>query len=137
VDKWSGQDEVAKIEVKFTKMKDAKMPMPLNFAHREIELLGSDLEPTQSVVLEPIDDGRPKGGGPRLTGHKKRFMDALDEAKPMGENGANIQSVRDIFYNTLVDTNQDTKRRTWNRAFQDVSDMEIISTTETMVYDER
>lgn len=137
VDKWSGQDEVAKIEVKFTKMKDAKMPMPLNFAHREIELLGSDLEPTQSVVLEPIDDGRPKGGGPRLTGHKKRFMDALDEAKPMGENGANIQSVRDIFYNSLVDTNQDTKRRTWNRAFQDVSDMELISTTETMVYDER
>lgn len=137
VDKWSGADPIAKIEVKWTKMKDAKMADPLNFCHREVELIGADFEPTQSVVLEPIDDGRPKGGGPRLTGHKKRFMDALDEAKDMGQNGADVQKVRDIFYNSLVDGTQDTKRRTWNRAFQDVSDMELISTTETMVYDER
>ena len=136
VEKWSGADQIAKIEVKFTKMKDAKTPEPLNFAHKEIELIGADMEATQSVVLEPIDSGRPTGG-PRLTGHKKRFMDALDEAKDMGENGANVQKVRDIFYNSLVDTNQDTKRRTWNRAFQDVSDMELITSTETMVYDER
>jgi nucleotide-binding universal stress UspA family protein len=138
VDKWSGSDDpLAKIEVKFTKMKDAKLPDPMNFIHHEVELIGADLEPTQSVVLWPIDDGRPKGGGPRLTGHKKRFMDALDEAKDTGSNGAEVQKVRDTFYNSLVDTNQDTKRRTWNRAFQDVSDMELISSTETMVYDER
>ena len=138
VDKWSGSDDpLAKIEVKFTKMKDAKLPDPMNFIHHEVELIGADLEPTQSVVLWPIDDGRPKGGGPRLTGHKKRFMDALDEVKDTGSNGAEVQKVRDTFYNSLVDTNQDTKRRTWNRAFQDVSDMELISSTETMVYDER
>ena len=59
VDKWTADDPVAKIEVKFTKMKDAKIPEPLNFAHREIELIGADMEATQSIVLEVID-GRSK-----------------------------------------------------------------------------
>ena len=54
VEKWSADDEFAKIEVKFTKMKDAKIPETMNFAHHEVELIGADLEPTQSVVLEPI-----------------------------------------------------------------------------------
>ena len=137
VDKWSGDDPVAKIEVKFTKMKDAKIPEPLNFAHMEIDLVGSDMSNTQSVVLEPISDGRPKGGGPRLTGHKKRFMDALDEAKDMGSSGAELQKVRDIFYNSLVEQKDDSKRQTWKRAFQSCHDEELISATETMVYDER
>jgi len=73
VDKWSGDDPIAKIEVKFTKMKDAKTPDPLSFMHKEVDLIGADLEATQSVVLMPIDGGRPKGGE-RLTGHKKRFF---------------------------------------------------------------
>lgn len=59
VDKWTADDPVAKIEVKFTKMKDAKIPEPLNFAHREIELIGADMEATQSIVLEVIE-GRSK-----------------------------------------------------------------------------
>ena len=59
VEKWSAEDVIAKIEVKFTKMKDAKTPDMMNFAHKEVELVGSDLEPTQSVVLEPIE-GRSK-----------------------------------------------------------------------------
>lgn len=136
VEKWSKDDPIAKIEVKFTKMKDAKTPEPLNFAHREIELIGADMEATQSVVLEPIDDAR-TNGGPRLTGHKKRFMDALDEAKEMGSSGAELQKVRDIFYNSLVEQKDDSKRQTWKRAFQSCHDDGLISATETMVYDER
>ena len=136
VDKWNDQAP-AKIEVKFTKMKDAMMPEPMNFAHREIDLIGADLTETTSVVLEPIQDSKPKGKGAQLTGHKKRFMDALDAAKPLGESGANVENVRDNFYKSLVDQTGDTKRRNWNRAFQDVLDMGLISTTETMVYDER
>ena len=137
VDKWSGQDPIAKIEVKFTKMKDAKIPEPLNFAHMEIELMGADMSATQSVVLEPIDDGRPTGGGPRLTGHKKRFMDALDEAKGMGENKADLGKVREYFYSTLVDVQDESKRKIWKRAFQSVVDMGLISASETQVFDER
>ena len=136
VDKWSGDDPIAKIEVKFTKMKDAKTPQPLNFLHKEVDLIGSDLEATQSIVLVHTEDGRPKGGD-KLTGHKKRFMDALDEAKDAGSNGANVQIVRDIFYKSLVDVQDDSKRKTWTRAFQAVTDMGLISSTETMVYDER
>ena len=60
VEKWSGDDPLAKIEVIYSKMKDAKIPPPMNFAHKEIDLIGADLEPAQSVVLEPID-GRQEG----------------------------------------------------------------------------
>jgi len=64
VDKWNEEAPV-KIEVKFTKMKDAITPEPLNFMHREIELRGADLEQTSSIVLEPSMDDRPsrKSGG--------------------------------------------------------------------------
>ena len=138
VEKWSGDDPIAKIEVAFTKMKDAPQPDNLNFAHCEIELMGADMEYTQSVVLEPIDDGRPKGGnGPRLTGHKKRFMDALDEAKPLGENKADVAKVRDNFYQTLVDVQDASRRKIWTRAFQAVTDMGLISSSESLVFDER
>jgi len=57
VDKW-GDQELAKVEVKYTKMKDANIPPPMNFAHREIDLIGSDLQEAKSVVLEPIMDSR-------------------------------------------------------------------------------
>lgn len=137
VDKWFQDESIAKVEVKFTKMKDAKIPEPMNFIHKEIELMGADLEPTTSVVLEPILDTNPRHKVSKLTGHKKRFMDALAAATEGGARGANVQNVRDIFYKSLVDVKEDSKRKTWTRAFQDISDMGIISSTETMIYDER
>jgi phage/plasmid primase-like uncharacterized protein/KaiC/GvpD/RAD55 family RecA-like ATPase len=137
VDKWFQDDSIAKVEVKFTKMKDAKIPEPMNFIHKEIELTGADLEPTTSVVLEPILDTNPRHKVSKLTGNKKRFMDALEKALESGGRGANVQDVRDIFYKSLVGVKDDSKRKTWTRAFQDVSDLGLISSTETMVYNER
>ncbi len=137
VDKWFQDDSIAKVEVKFTKMKDAKIPEPMNFIHKEIALTGADLEPTTSVVLEPILDTNPRHKVSKLTGNKKRFMDALEKALEGGGSGANIEDVRDIFYNLTVGVKEDSKRKTWTRAFQDVSDMGLISSTETMIYDER
>ena len=137
VDKWFQDDSIAKVEVKFTKMKDAKIPEPMNFIHKEVDLVGADLEPTTSVVLEPILDTNPRHKVSNLTGHKKRFMDALGQALEGGGRGAELQKVRDIFYNSLVGVKEDSKRKTWTRAFQDVSDLGLISSTETMVYDER
>ena len=137
VDKWFQDDSIAKIEVKFTKMKDAKIPEPMNFIHKEIELKGADLEPTTSVVLEPILDTNPRHKVSKLTGNKKRFMDALEKALEGGGRGANIEDVRDIFYKLTVGVKDENKRKTWTRAFQDVSDMGIISSTETMIYNER
>jgi phage/plasmid primase-like uncharacterized protein/KaiC/GvpD/RAD55 family RecA-like ATPase len=137
VDKWFQDDSIAKVEVKFTKMKDAKIPEPMNFIHKEIELTGADLEPTTSVVLEPILDTNPRHKVSKLTGNKKRFMDALEKALEGGGRGANVQDVRDIFYKSLVGVKDDSKRKTWTRAFQDVSDLGLISSTESMIYNER
>lgn len=137
VDKWFQDDVCAKVEVKFTKMKDAKIPEPMNFIHKEVDLVGADLAPTTSVVLEPILDTKPRGKVIELKGHKKRFMDALDKAKENGATHAEVENVRDIFYNSLVGIDRDSYRKTWTRAFQDVLDMGLISATETMVYDER
>lgn len=137
VDKWFQDDTIAKVEVKFTKMKDAKIPEPMNFIHKEIALTGADLEPTTSVVLEPILDTNPRHKVSKLTGNKKRFMDALEKALEGGGRGANVQNVRDIFYKSLVGVKEDSKRKTWTRAFQDVSDLGLISSTETMIYNER
>ena len=136
VDKW-GDDELAKVEVKYTKMKDASIPQPMNFIHMEVDLVGADNLSTKSVVLEPITDTRPKGNGEKLTGHQKRFMDALTEAIGGSGNSAEVEKVRDIFYKSLVDQKGDSKRQTWKRAFQQCHDKELISATETMVYDER
>lgn len=137
VDKWFQDDAIAKVEVKFTKMKDAKIPEPMNFIHKEIKLTGADLEPTTSVVLEPILDTNPRHKVSKLTGNKKRFMDALEKALEGGGRGADVQNVRDIFYKSLVGVKEDSKRKTWTRAFQDVSDLGLISSTETMIYNER
>lgn len=137
VDKWFQDEACAKVEVKFTKMKDAKIPEPMNFIHKEVDLVGADLAPTTSVVLEPILDTKPRGKVIELKGHKKRFMDALDKAKENGAAHAEVENVRDIFYNSLVGIDRDSYRKTWTRAFQDVLDMGLISATETMVYDER
>lgn len=137
VDKWFQDEAIAKVEVKFTKMKDAKIPEPMNFVHREVELVGADGADTTSVVLEPIDDTKPKGKVVALKGHKKRFMDALDKAKENGATHAKEENVRDIFYKSLVGIERDSYRKTFTRAFQDVMDMGLISATETMVYDER
>ena len=137
VDKWFQDDSIAKVEVKFTKMKDAKIPEPMNFIHKEIALTGADLEPTTSVVLEPILDTNPRHKVSKLTGNKKRFMDALEKALEGGGRGADVQNVRDIFYKSLVGVKEDSKRKTWTRAFQDVSDLGLISSTETMIYNER
>ena len=137
VDKWFQDQACAKVEVKFTKMKDAKIPEPMNFIHKEVDLVGADLAPTTSVVLEPILDTKPRGKVIELKGHKKRFMDALDKAKGNGETHAEVENVRDIFYNSLVGIDRDSYRKTWTRAFQDVLDMGLISATETTVYDER
>ena len=137
VDKWFQDASIAKVEVKFTKMKDAKIPEPMNFIHKEIELTGADLEPTTSVVLEPILDTNPRHKVSKLTGNKKRFMDALEKALEGGGRGADVQNVRDIFYKSLVGVKEDSKRKTWTRAFQDVSDLGLISSTETMIYNER
>jgi len=137
VDKWFQDEANAKVEVKFTKMKDAKIPEPMNFIHKEVDLVGADLAPTTSVVLEPILDTKPRGKVIELKGHKKRFMDALDKAKENGAAHAEVENVRDIFYNMLVGIDRDSYRKTWTRAFQDVLDMGLISATETTVYDER
>ena len=58
VEKWSEEAPV-KIEVKFTKMKDAMIPEPMNFAHAQMDLVGSDGSETTSVALLKIDDSRP------------------------------------------------------------------------------
>jgi hypothetical protein len=57
VEKW-GDDQIAKVEVKWTKMKDAMIPEPKNFIHVEKELMGADGNPAKSVALLEIQDSR-------------------------------------------------------------------------------
>jgi KaiC/GvpD/RAD55 family RecA-like ATPase len=54
VEKWGGN----KVEVSFTKMKDATTPEPMNFIHMDVELMDADMNEAQSIVLEKIADSR-------------------------------------------------------------------------------
>lgn len=54
VEKWGGN----KVEVSFTKMKDATTPEPMNFIHVDVDLLDADMNEAQSIVLEQIADSR-------------------------------------------------------------------------------
>ncbi len=135
VEKW-GDDIINKVEVKFTKMKDAMTPEPMNFMHRQVEITGSDLETSTSVVLDICQDSRPKFADKKLTGHKKRFMDAFNEAR-----GANdkipIENIRTLFEKSLVhvkELKEDNYLRTFKRTFQECQDAGLINSDETMAY---
>lgn len=135
VEKW-GDDANNKIEVKFTKMKDAMTPEPMNFLHRQVEITGSDLQTSTSIVLDICQDSRPKFTDKRLSGHKKRFMDAFDEARGT-DTKTPIENVRTLFEKSLVqvtDLKSDNYARTFKRTFQECQDAELISSDETMVY---
>ena len=137
VDKWFQDEANAKVEVKFTKMKDAKIPEPMNFIHKEIEITGADLEPTTSVVLEPIDDSRPKGQEQDVPDSVALFLSAFDEAKGAGQKAAERKKVRDILYKSLPNIKEDSKRKAMNRAISTCKEDGLISTDKTMIYDER
>ncbi len=135
VEKW-GDDANNKVEVKFTKMKDAMTPEPMNFLHRQVEITGSDLQTSTSIVLDICQDSRPKFTDKRLSGHKKRFMDAFDEARGT-DTQTPIENVRTLFEKSLVqvtDLKSDNYARTFKRTFQECQDAELISSDETMVY---
>ena len=135
VEKW-GDDANNKVEVKFTKMKDAMTPEPMNFLHRQVEIIGSDLQTSTSIVLDICQDSRPKFADKRLTGHKKRFMDAFNEARGT-DSQIPIENVRTLFEKSLVqvsDLKSDNYARTFQRTFQECQDAELISSDETMVY---
>ena len=135
VDKWNDQ-QPAKIEVKFTKMKDAKMPEPLNFMHREIELRGADLEDTTSVVLEVCQDKRPQAKKDNLSDKQRKFMQIFDETKG-SQNYAKIDDMRDNYYNFLGEAKQDTKKSSYQSVRKQLCEKGLISQTKTTVYDER
>lgn len=135
VDKWNDQ-QPAKIEVKFTKMKDAKMPEPLNFMHREIDLRGADLEDTTSVVLEVCQDKRPQAKKDNLSDKQRKFMQIFDETKG-SQNYAKINDMRDNYYNSLGEAKQDTKKSSYQSVRNQLCEKGIISQTKTTVYDER
>ena len=137
VDKWFQDDILAKVEVKFTKMKDAKIPEPMNFVHREVELVGADGADTTSVVLEPIDDTRPKRQDDDVADSVASFLAALDEAKGAGQKSVERKKVRDILYKSLPNIKEDSKRRAMNRAIKTCEEDGLISTDKTMIYDER
>ena len=135
VEKW-GDDANNKVEVKFTKMKDAMTPEPMNFLHRQVEITGSDLQTSTSIVLDICQDSCPKFTDKRLSGHKKRFMDAFDEARGT-DTQTPIENVRTLFEKSLVqvtDLKSDNYARTFKRTFQECQDAELISSDETMVY---
>lgn len=137
VDKWSQDDQLAKVEVKFTKMKDAKIPEPLNFVHREVELVGADLEPTVSVVLDRILDSRPKSKRQNAsTPNQKYFMKILAENKE-SDGSALIEKLRDSYYIYLGDAEQDTKKKSFQEVRKQLIAKGLINQTETMVYEER
>lgn len=137
VDKWSQDDQLAKVEVKFTKMKDAKIPEPLNFVHREVELVGADLEPTVSVVLDRILDSRPKSKRQKAsTPNQKYFMKILAENKE-SDGSALIEKLRDSYYIYLGDAEQDTKKKSFQEVRKQLIAKGLINQTETMVYEER
>lgn len=77
VDKWFKDDQAAKIEVKWTKMKDAMLPEPMNFIHVPIELTGADLTPTSSVALQKISDKKPVQNNEE--DRQKMVLDAFNE----------------------------------------------------------
>ena len=54
VEKWGGD----KVEVSFTKMKDALTPEPMNFIHKNIDLIDADMNEAQSLVLEQTSEIR-------------------------------------------------------------------------------
>jgi len=137
VDKWFQDESIAKIEVKFTKMKDAKIPDPMNFIHKEVDLVGADNQKTTSVVLEPIDDSRPKGQEQDVPDSVALFLSAFDEAKGAGHKAVERKKVRDILYKSLPNIKEDSKRKAMNRAISTCKEDGLISTDKTMIYDER
>ena len=137
VDKWFEDEACAKVEVKFTKMKDAKIPEPMNFIHKEVDLVGADQQQTTSVVLEPIDDSRPKGQEQDVPDSVALFLSAFDEAKGVGQKAAERKKVRDILYKSLPNIKEDSKRKAMNRAINTCKEDGLISTDKTMIYDER
>ena len=137
VDKWFQDDSIAKVEVKFTKMKDAKIPEPMNFMHREVELSGVDLEPTTSVVLEPILDSRPKAQKQKLgTSNQKFLMKIFNENKD-ADGRVPIEKLRDSFYNFLGDLSSEGKKKRYQDVRKQLIAKGIINQTETMLYEER
>ena len=109
VDKWSEADPV-KIEVKFTKMKDAKMPDPLNFIHNQIELVGADFEPTSSISLERILDSKPVKK--KADDHQKMVLDAFNGLGAKQVSRADLKRECSELYGK--------SERTWNDVIQEM-----------------
>ena len=74
--------------VECTKMKDAQEPDPQAFIHRTVDLIDADLEPTSSVVLEPIEynsDAEKEGATAKWERMVLDELRALREANPSTE----------------------------------------------------
>ena len=137
VDKWFQDDAIAKVEVKFTKMKDAKIPEPMNFMHREVELKGVDLEPTTSVVLEPILDSRPKAQKQKLTTANQKYLMKIFNENKDADGRVPIEKLRDSFYNFLGDLSSEGKKKRYQDVRKQLIAKGIINQTETILYEER
>lgn len=117
VERWFSEEDIPKIEVKFTKMKDAMMPEPMNFAHHICELVGADGEKTSSVVLEKIDDSKPLPGNDGKQ-RERNFIKVLHENKSI-DDGMDEDDLRKEYYKTLPDK---LKRNSKNKSYNSCKD---------------
>lgn len=133
VEKWFQDDECAKVEVKFTKMKDAKMPKPMNFVHAEIELVGADLEKTSSVVLEYTADTKPKPV-PKNAKGKQCLLDALNQSINNETRAVTKSELRDIYDELYKGETDGANKKAFNRAIEAFKADERIKEENSMVY---
>ena len=120
VSKW----DTNKIEVKFTKMKDAQTPEPMNFLQMEIDLVGSDMQETSSIVLDYTADGRPD----KQTGLSSKASLLLEIIKENLKDGwVSDDIVRNFFKLRCGQENEGTQRTYYNAAKKELrSEGEII-----------
>jgi len=134
VEKWSDEDPLAKVEVTWTKMKDAAMPPVMNFAHLEVDLIGADLEPATSVVMTPIDSSKPRSGGKvKLTDRQRMFVQIV-ESIGGPEGGCGVEQVRAKFYDFLSEETPRVKRQVFGRTIEALVAKDLIEHKRDEIY---
>ena len=108
VEKWGEDEDEQKIEVKFTKMKDAKIPPPMNFLHKEINVINAAMEDMTSIVLEPINESRSGSGESR-----SKESDVLKVFQGMGLDRVSRKDLKAECCEILGKS-----ERTWDRIIQ-------------------
>ena len=117
VEKW-GEN---KVEVAFTKMKDATTPEPLNFIHKPVDLVDADMEEAHSVVLEKIMDSRGDGSNEsRVEAAIKEEMERMVE-----RTGQEWLSRTEVKANVAIDLG--VSQRTVDRTIKNMIDVQTIS----------